>query len=518
MTVHQHVLLQVGRIRSRVTMSWSSNAQCSFAVEPSNSYVWDLACSGGGLGCNADGQHQECRWCGFATYRPCSSTATEPPDPVSSPPTPAPTGVPVLPGCYIKQPMASSKCGGPLKDWTADTWGRDNANSWATQEDCLGRKLGHDAYCATETTWYFVSPAPTTEPAPTPAPPVPSPIPAPSPEDLPVSPGCYLQQPMTSSICGGPYMSWIADSWGKDHANSWASEQDCLGRKSGHDAHCGTETVWHYVAPPLTPSPTVAPPAPAPIGRQLNWQPSGQTVGSGWCRGEVPVHGWDLRKVCSGSTEVRVLSYNLFWWNLFGQRGGNGGSAGKLIKASGQFDIMGFQECEDVKRVLRDAGMEHTHTPIVAGHATAVAYRKDTWEELATGETDVAEDNRFQYYGRRGVGWARLRHRTNGKTVFVVNHHGPLQVNTGGKCGGEATAYNMLKVIGLHAQASDAKVLLGDLNADSASATQRVLKSHMYQASSHWVDAIFSSCESISSQNLGTGGSDHSAITAVFRI
>lgn len=248
----------------------------------------------------------------------------------------------------------------------------------------------------------------------------------------------------------------------------------------------------------------------------MTWQSSGQSVGSGWCRGEIPVQGWDLRGSCSGETQVKVLSYNLFWWNLFGQRGGNGGSAGKLIQANGPFDIMGFQECDDVYRVLRDAGMEHTHTPITADHATAMAYKRDTWEELASGKEDVAEDNRFQYYGRRGVGWARLRHHVSGKIVFVLNHHGPLQVNTGGMCGGEATAYNMLKVIGLHAHTDDVKILVGDLNADGNSATQRTLKGHMHQVASDWVDAIYSSCESASFKNLGNGGSDHNAIEADF--
>lgn len=240
-------------------------------------------------------------------------------------------------------------------------------------------------------------------------------------------------------------------------------------------------------------------------------------MGSGWCRGEVPLQGWDLRETCSGGLQVKVLSYNLFWWNLFGQRGGNGGSASRLISDNGPFDIMGFQECDDVQRVLRDAGMEGTHTAIRAGHATSIAYRKDAWQELASGKEDVAEDNRFQYYGKRGVGWARLRHKQSGKTVFVVNHHGPLQVNTGGLCGGEATAYNMLKVIGLHSEADDLKILLGDLNADRTSTTQRTLVQYMHQVKTDWVDAIFSSCKAGSSATLGKGGSDHNAISAVFK-
>jgi len=37
---------------------------CSFANEPSIPYFWDPECSLGGLGCMADGMHAECRFCG----------------------------------------------------------------------------------------------------------------------------------------------------------------------------------------------------------------------------------------------------------------------------------------------------------------------------------------------------------------------------------------------------------------------------------------------------------------------
>jgi len=308
-----------------------------------------------------------------------------------------------------------------------------------------------------------------------------------------------------------------------DNVDPWATGskvpccstlQECLGDHTGSGN-------WFYkclascMGEPATSAPTVTP---GSGDNGVAWQPSGAVAGSGWCAGQIPIGGWDLRKSCSGGTQVKVLSYNLFWWNLFGQRGGNGGSAGRLIARNGPFDIMAFQECDDVWRVLGDAGLSSSHEVSVANHATAIAYEKNIWQELASGSEDVAEDNRFQYYGRRGVGWVRLLHKTSGKVVFVVNHHGPLQVNTGGKCGMEATAYNMLKVIGQHAQTSDASVLLGDLNADRNSATQSTLRNYLYQAAHDWVDAIFGSCQAISSQNLGNGGSDHNAIEAVFDI
>lgn len=37
-------------------------------------FTWDPSCLRGGLGCNADGSHMECRWCGFDPYLPCPET------------------------------------------------------------------------------------------------------------------------------------------------------------------------------------------------------------------------------------------------------------------------------------------------------------------------------------------------------------------------------------------------------------------------------------------------------------
>merc|ERR1712226_839896 len=70
--------------------------------------------------------------------------------------------------------------------------------------------------------------------------------------------------------------------------------------------------------------------------------------GNKWCAATVPDADFSL-KTCPGlGMRVKALTYNLFWWNLFNQRRGNGGSAGRLVKdAAGDehFDIAGFQEC-----------------------------------------------------------------------------------------------------------------------------------------------------------------------------
>jgi len=241
-------------------------------------------------------------------------------------------------------------------------------------------------------------------------------------------------------------------------------------------------------------------------------------AGSGWCVGEEPEAGFDLRRTCGNGTDMKVLTYNLFWWNLFTQHGGRGGSAGRLIARNGQFDVMAFQECEDAWRVLRDGGVSGSYDIVAGPGATAMAFDNSTWELLEKGESWIAEDQWTQYFGKRAVQWVRLQHLTNNKTVFAANHHGPLPVNTGGQCGGPATAYNLLSVIRANAQEDDVKLLLGDFNADDRSSTQRVLKHYMHRIAHYWVDAIFSSCPYRRAWRLGTGGSDHEAIEAHFEI
>merc|ERR1712048_208919 len=154
-------------------------------------------------------------------------------------PTHSPTPpTPLAPGCYYKQALASSKCPGPFLDWERDVWGVANANSGASQEDCMARKAGHDEHCEVSTEWRFVASAPTAAPftpPPTPTPTrSPTPPPTPSPTRLPtpptpLSPGCYYKQTLASSKCpgSGPFLDWVRDVWGEANANSGASQEDC---------------------------------------------------------------------------------------------------------------------------------------------------------------------------------------------------------------------------------------------------------------------------------------------------
>jgi len=230
-----------------------------------------------------------------------------------------------------------------------------------------------------------------------------------------------------------------------------------------------------------------------------------------------------------GNISIKVLTYNLFWWNLYGIRHGAGDSAGNLLKAEteedGAFDVMGFQECENGVRVLEPVGLLEIFEVLQGPHAVCMAYRKGVWTLLAQGTADVGEDMRSHYYGRRGVFWMRLEHAATGRKLLFANHHGPLEVNSGGDCGGVSIANNLIEVIKNNSRQGDAVILVGDFNANSASLTVQALWSRMVLLGSGssfgGVDNIFGNMDAgsvVSRKNLGNGGSDHDAIVVTLAL
>jgi endonuclease/exonuclease/phosphatase family metal-dependent hydrolase len=261
---------------------------------------------------------------------------------------------------------------------------------------------------------------------------------------------------------------------------------------------------------------------------------NGEKSGHGqWCEVPRPVETWADLKTCpngTGSTKVKVLTYNLFWWNLFNNRGGENGRAGrKIATTSGpeEYDLMGFQECDDIGRVMADAkshGLSGEYGTLNGGRALGMAYLKSRWTLLDSNSEDVGEDSWKQHYGKRSAQWARLQN-ADGSVVFFVNHHGPLPVSESGGCAGSATAYNIMRMISENARTGDIVILVGDFNAQPHSSRVQSLDRYMHRVftgSSHGgVDHIFSNCAGdavTSTSNIGAGGSDHDALNAVFTI
>jgi len=329
--------------------------------------------------------------------------------------------------------------------------------------------------------------------------------------------GCNGKEPFCSPNSGNCYYTKNRDYYETcgDDAAAWEGAPkcclDCAGKKpfySPNSKNCyASKAKDYYEACPEAP-------ADAPRGEC-------KVGGDNWCAAEVPDADFTLKQCPNlGGMRVKLLTYNLFWWNLFGQRRGNGRSAGRLIENAGEgdpFDIAAFQECDDASRILRDARMSEDDYDYVRWGSNTIAYRKNRWERLSYGKGErFAEDANGRW--KRGAHWVRLMEKTTGNKLFVLNHHGPLPVNSGGKCGGEATAYNMLKMVKENSDEGDAIMLTGDFNADAGAQTVRTLESYIHLAMSHWVDMIMSNCAGASvkeTENLGSGGSDHDALMAI---
>lgn len=274
-----------------------------------------------------------------------------------------------------------------------------------------------------------------------------------------------------------------------------------------------------------------------PSSGRIGWPKDGRSKGWGrWCKINTPNYNWNL-KSCPGDGRlgVKVLTYNLFWWNLFNKHGGSHRSAGRLIARTSReepYDFMAFQECDNRWWVLNDAkasGMEGEYGAIDGGKAIAIAYRKTSWDLLRHGTAIVGEDSPRQYYGLRSAAWARFRHKETGKTVFFMNHHGPLKVSEGGGCTGSTTALHLMKVIAEQAHVEDAIILTGDFNARKRSSRVRELEKRMTRVISGWgpplfgIDHVFTNCgQGATGKILGKGDgfhkSDHDAIMAKLRI
>lgn len=240
-----------------------------------------------------------------------------------------------------------------------------------------------------------------------------------------------------------------------------------------------------------------------------------------WCTGGQGPAIWQANAV-GDPVAVKVLTYNLFWWSLFKQRKGNDGSAGKLIAESSKtqvYDVMAFQECENLTWVLTDAGMQDKYTFFPGDNGLCQVWRSETWELDSQGQDPVAEDGKAQYYGIRDVQWSRLIHKTTRQPLLFLNHHGPLPMGTGGACGEVATAGNILRVIAANGRVGDAVILVGDFNTGESKGEISMLEAQLHRifhgTCDGGVDNIFTNIappHAADSANLGGGGSDHDAL------
>eukprot|EP00928_Gymnodinium_smaydae_P065458 TRINITY_DN485_c0_g6_i1.p1 TRINITY_DN485_c0_g6~~TRINITY_DN485_c0_g6_i1.p1 ORF type:complete len:519 (-),score=76.00 TRINITY_DN485_c0_g6_i1:929-2485(-) len=223
--------------------------------------------------------------------------------------------------------------------------------------------------------------------------------------------------------------------------------------------------------------------------------------------------------------KIRVMTYNLYWWTLFGKKGGGG--SGNLIRDAnkqGAIDFLGFQECDDVGRVMRMANLGGDYAHFSPGSSLGFAYRRSKWDMIPGSKgmkyvTQDAQNSPLPTKYKRYVGFARFKNKQNGMTVLFANFHGPLP--NYGMAGGTERAGKLVNVLRGEMRQGDAVILVGDFNQGPNTDFVRHVSGNfltkMYTGRSFGgVDHFFSSCPQnrlVSKRNLGGGGSDHDALT-----
>jgi hypothetical protein len=176
-----------------------------------------------------------------------------------------------------------------------------------------------------------------------------------------------------------------------------------------------------------------------------------------------------------------VVSYNLYWWNvkdnnrwdaLFGQ-----------IQDANAFDLIGFQECEDVDSVVKGANLEgfafYQGPNKPENNPAPIAWNEKVFSKLAgPGHRWVANDQ----YGGRYMTWVRLKHTDSGITVFFANTHGPL-----GNCG-STLGKNWVAGLDEKKKASDVVFMTGDYNCWTGTSAMNVLKEALINDGANDVD------------------------------
>jgi len=217
------------------------------------------------------------------------------------------------------------------------------------------------------------------------------------------------------------------------------------------------------------------------------------------------------------------------------QRGGNNGSMGKLYRsqldAGKKMHLGGFQECDDISIIMRDAQMESTHAHKQFGGALAIMWDKSVFgdEEIASSRREcdrVAHDRPGdQDYGFRLMCWVQLKHRDSARLVTFATLHGPLPVNTGGIDGPEdyVDKITAVKERVVPSDANDATFLMvGDFNNSFNSRAIKGLSERFdavpenhgpgYDFDYHFVSK--GAYKSGEGENIGHGGSDHPQMLA----
>jgi len=218
--------------------------------------------------------------------------------------------------------------------------------------------------------------------------------------------------------------------------------------------------------------------------------------------------------ITGGSTKIKVVSYNLFWWNAFQQNPSKGSDIIANIKGM-QADVLGLQECNNAGSVTSRTGNMYNAVSSFSDNQ-GVMTKPGVFSVLSQGSRDLQARGKW---GNRYVNWVKLRHLSSGRSFWVFNTHWCVASGNGYTCNGgvrQAGAKNMLRAIREVAGTTSPVVITGDFNAGMGEpGIQEFLRNGFALARNSGVDAIFYSQShwSVAAARTGSAsGSDHSPV------
>ncbi|CAE7649994.1 unnamed protein product [Symbiodinium pilosum] len=192
----------------------------------------------------------------------------------------------------------------------------------------------------------------------------------------------------------------------------------------------------------------------------------------------------------SGYFKLRVVSYNIYWWNAFDQNPWKSEQIIANINNKLVPDAIGLQECDSPSRIQDSTGLARA-----SRFAGAQGVMMDPARLRAVPGTSGSEDLRATgKWGPRHVTYVQLADRDTGRTFWIFNTHWCVASGNGRTCN-EGVRYtgakNMLNVI--REKAGDSPVVVtGDFNANmNERGPQHFLQNGFKLAIVEWVDAIF---------------------------
>lgn len=216
---------------------------------------------------------------------------------------------------------------------------------------------------------------------------------------------------------------------------------------------------------------------------------------------------------------VKVVSYNLYWWNAFGLKQNSWKKNGILnnIKSDLRPDTIGFQEC-DSPELLES----RTHLQVASKFegAQGIMVKPRRFRILSTGSRDLEATG---HWGTRYMTWAKLEDTRSQRHFWHFNTHWCVASNSSHVCD-EETRYHgaktMVKAI-FELAGKDPVLVTGDFNAEiDERGPQHFLANGLKLAVNEWVDSIFYSdhWELLSHGTGSAAGSDHHPVYAQFRL